>query len=88
MPNHACRHVALIDVSGYPADTEVPSFDKRAKCNKCGPGAWTCGQTGKKSRFRGSNAGAEKESGGEGPYKSCSNTRPYWLVCSARWKRN
>jgi hypothetical protein len=24
--NDACRHVALIDVSSYPADTEVPSF--------------------------------------------------------------
>jgi hypothetical protein len=24
--NDACRHVALIDVSAYPADTEVPSF--------------------------------------------------------------
>jgi hypothetical protein len=22
--NHACRHSALIDVSSYPADTEVP----------------------------------------------------------------
>ena len=24
--NDACRHVALIDVSAYPAETEVPSF--------------------------------------------------------------
>jgi hypothetical protein len=24
--NDACRHVALIDVSSYPADTEVPWF--------------------------------------------------------------
>ena len=24
--NDACRHTALIDVSSYPADTEVPSF--------------------------------------------------------------
>ena len=27
--NDACRHVALIDVSKYPADTEVPSFRSR-----------------------------------------------------------
>jgi hypothetical protein len=27
--NDACRHVALIDVSAYPAETEVPSF---ARC--------------------------------------------------------
>jgi hypothetical protein len=26
----------LIDVSSYPADTEVPSFQRRAKCSKCG----------------------------------------------------
>jgi len=26
----------LIDVSSYPADTEVPSFQRRAKCGKCG----------------------------------------------------
>jgi hypothetical protein len=24
--NPACRHMALIDVSNYPAETEVPSF--------------------------------------------------------------
>jgi hypothetical protein len=24
--NNACRHVALIDVSGFPAEMEVPSF--------------------------------------------------------------
>jgi hypothetical protein len=34
--NDACRHSALIDVSSYPADTEVPSFQRRAKCGKCG----------------------------------------------------
>jgi hypothetical protein len=26
----------LIDVSGYPADTEVPSFCSRVVCAKCG----------------------------------------------------
>ena len=31
--NDACRHQALIDVSSYPADTEVPC---RVKCGKCG----------------------------------------------------
>ena len=34
--NDACRHVALIDVSGYPADTEVPWFPSRVVCAKCG----------------------------------------------------
>ena len=29
--NDACRHTALIDVSGYPADTAVPSFGRRAR---------------------------------------------------------
>ena len=32
----ACRHTALIDVSSYPAVTEVPSFRPRMKCGKCG----------------------------------------------------
>ena len=34
--NDACRHVALIDVSAYPADTEIPSFRSRVVCAKCG----------------------------------------------------
>jgi hypothetical protein len=34
--NDAGRHVALIDVSAYPAETEVPSFRPRVKCGKCG----------------------------------------------------
>jgi hypothetical protein len=34
--NDACRHVALIDVSAYPAETEEPSFRPRVKCGKCG----------------------------------------------------
>jgi len=34
--NDACRHVALIDVSSYPADTEVPWFCSRVVCAKCG----------------------------------------------------
>jgi hypothetical protein len=33
--NEACRHSALIDVSNYPADTDVPSFGRRAVCGKC-----------------------------------------------------
>jgi hypothetical protein len=33
---HACRHDALLDVSGYTPDTEVPSFRPRMKCGKCG----------------------------------------------------
>ena len=31
--NDACHHQALIDVSSYPAETEVPC---RVKCGKCG----------------------------------------------------
>ena len=27
--NDACRHSALIDVRSYPAQTPVPSFDRR-----------------------------------------------------------
>ena len=34
--NDACRHTALVDVSSYPADTEVPSFRSRVVCAKCG----------------------------------------------------
>ena len=34
--NDACRHVALIDVSAYLADTEVPWFRSRVVCAKCG----------------------------------------------------
>ena len=34
--NDACRHQALIDVSSYPADTEVPWFRARVVCAKCG----------------------------------------------------
>jgi hypothetical protein len=39
--NDACRHQALIDVSSYPDDVEVPSFQRRIKCGKCGRrGRW------------------------------------------------
>jgi hypothetical protein len=34
--NHTCRHSALLDVSSYTPDTEVPSFQTRMKCSKCG----------------------------------------------------
>jgi hypothetical protein len=34
--NPACRHEALIDVSSYPADTEVPWFRTSVVCAKCG----------------------------------------------------
>jgi hypothetical protein len=30
--NDACRDTALIDLSSYPADTEVPWFKSRVKC--------------------------------------------------------
>ena len=34
--NDACRHQALIDVSSYPGQTEVPWFKSRVKCGTCG----------------------------------------------------
>jgi hypothetical protein len=34
--NDACRHQALIDVSSYADDVEIPSFQRRVKCGKCG----------------------------------------------------
>ena len=34
--NDTCRHQALIDVSSYPAETEVPWFKSRVKCGKSG----------------------------------------------------
>jgi len=34
--NDACRHEGLIDVSKFPADTEVPSFAGKAVCAKYG----------------------------------------------------
>jgi hypothetical protein len=34
--NDACQHQAIIDVSKYSDDVEVPSFQRRAKYSKCG----------------------------------------------------
>src|SRR6516164_5689354 len=34
--NDSCRHQALIDVSAYPDNVEVPSFQRRIKCGECG----------------------------------------------------
>jgi hypothetical protein len=49
--NDACRHQALIDVSSYPADTEVPWFRSRVICAKCGArGHKIDVRTGKSSR--------------------------------------
>jgi hypothetical protein len=56
--NDACRHVALIDVWSYPADTEIPYFKSRVVCAKSGWSAPSveaeetismCGRTGKNS---------------------------------------
>jgi hypothetical protein len=33
--NDACRHQGIIDVSTYPADTEVPWFANKVVCAKC-----------------------------------------------------
>jgi hypothetical protein len=39
--NDACHHQALIDVSRYPDDVAVPSFQRRIKCAECGrSGRW------------------------------------------------
>jgi hypothetical protein len=34
--NDACRRTALIDVSKYADDVEVPSFARKVVCNRCG----------------------------------------------------
>jgi hypothetical protein len=34
--NDARRHQGLVDVSNYPADTEVPWFRSHVQCAKCG----------------------------------------------------
>ena len=41
-------HQGLVDVSGYPADTEVPWFRSRVKCAKCAK----CGGRGNKIDVR------------------------------------
>jgi hypothetical protein len=52
--NDACRHQALIDVSKYSDETEVPSFRRRVKCGKMrGP---RCGRAAELER-----AAAERE---------------------------
>jgi hypothetical protein len=37
--NDACRHTALIDVSSYPAETEVPSFPTPRRLRQIRPQA-------------------------------------------------
>jgi transposase len=34
--NDSCRHQAIIDVSSYPGETEIPWFQGKVKCGKCG----------------------------------------------------
>jgi len=36
LQRYACRHQGLIEVSNYPADTEVPTFARKIVCAKCG----------------------------------------------------
>ena len=45
--NDACRDQAIIDVSKYPDDVEVPSFQRRIKCGKCGRQARRHAATGR-----------------------------------------
>jgi hypothetical protein len=46
--NDACHQQALIDASSYPPETEVPSFQRRAVCGKCGGKRVECGRTAKR----------------------------------------
>jgi hypothetical protein len=49
--NDTCRHQALIDVSSYADDVEVPSVQRRIKCGECGRrGRWGGRETGGSSR--------------------------------------
>jgi hypothetical protein len=34
--NPECLHGAMLDVSAWPAETTVPSFQRRMVCAKCG----------------------------------------------------
>jgi hypothetical protein len=34
--NNECRHQTLIEVWSYPAATEIPYFQRRVVCAKCG----------------------------------------------------
>jgi hypothetical protein len=31
-----CGHIALIDISSYPAGIEIPSLSQHMKCSNCG----------------------------------------------------
>jgi hypothetical protein len=35
--NTSCRHDGLIEVFGYPPETEITYFSKKVVCAKCGP---------------------------------------------------
>jgi hypothetical protein len=50
--NDACRHTALIDVSSYSAETEVPYFSRKSFAPSAAAAGTrsTCGRTGKSSR--------------------------------------
>ena len=50
--NDACLHTALIDVSSYPADAEVPWFRSRGSAPSAARATTglTCGRTGKSNR--------------------------------------
>jgi hypothetical protein len=50
--NDACRHQAIIDVSNYSDDVEVPSFQAASSAASASgaDAGWTCGRTGKRRR--------------------------------------
>jgi hypothetical protein len=62
--NDACRHTALIDVSSYPAETEVPSFQRLAACGKSG-----------RKRVDARSTGNEQSAG-----QPRKNTRNEWIA--------
>ena len=55
--NDACRHTALIDVSSYPAETEVPYFRSKVVCAKCGRGE----QDRRSAQLEGASAAGEPD---------------------------
>src|SRR3984893_2994715 len=89
----ACRHQGLVDVSTYPADTEVPWFRSRVKCTKCGGRRQQdrrSGQTGKsnqsglaESARKGGECGAVNVVAASDPFREgCMRRREFlgWLT--------
>ena len=82
--NDACRHTALIDVSSYPVETEVPYFRSRVVCGSRGnkidvrpnwkeqspaTGAWSTRKGGSKRKDVRSDVLGPSERHTQCPYK-------------------